>query len=149
MEPPCGFGVTEMFMGSNRWKLNWHFNAHPSSQVLGRYWSCFLPASPTITYKRWNKPTEAAGKRSLCLLKAWGTFTITDSLGPIPVIIIVIFLGLRHLWQYPLLMGRPQQPVPFPSELTAAVDMCRQIKTIFQNQTLEAVCLCYMQTFVF
>lgn len=65
---------------------------------------------------------EAAGKLSLCLLKAWGMFTITDPLGPVLMIIIVIFLVLCHLWQYPLSMGHPQQPVPLPSELTAAVD---------------------------
>lgn len=60
MESPLGFGVTAVFMGSIRWKLNWHFYAHALHQMLGRTrcWSCFLPASPTrecnIKHAHWG-----------------------------------------------------------------------------------------------
>lgn len=53
MKPPLRFGLTALFMGSTRWKLNWHFYAHCLGQMLGRSrcYSCFLPASPTT---EWN-----------------------------------------------------------------------------------------------
>lgn len=46
-------GLTAVFMGSTRWKLNWHFYAHSFGQMFGRTrcCSCFLPASPTT---EWN-----------------------------------------------------------------------------------------------
>lgn len=46
-------GLTAVFMGSSRWKLNWHFYAHSLGQMLGRTrcCSCFLPASPKT---EWN-----------------------------------------------------------------------------------------------
>lgn len=53
-------GLTAVFMGSSRWKLNWHFYAHSLGQMLGRTrcCSCFFPASPTtewnIKHRQWS-----------------------------------------------------------------------------------------------
>lgn len=142
MEPLLGFGLTAVFMGSTRWKLNWHFYAHFLGQMLGRTrcCSCFLPASPTT---EWNIKRAHWSHWKLLTLSPEGledvhNYWSTESY-------LADFFCDTAWLPAPMGISPEYEPSaattePIRSKMTHVI--CRWTKIIFQNQALEIVCLC-------
>lgn len=148
MEPPLDFGLTAVFMGSTRWKLNWHFYAHSLGQMLGRTRCCswFLLASPTtewnIKHINWSHC-----KLLILLIEGLGNvhnyrFTESYSVDCCDITWLPAPVGITFVY-------RPSTATTGASCSKLTHVIRKATKIIFQNQALENISLCLEESLCF